>query len=230
MNMQVVILAGGLGTRLRPVVNDRPKPMAEINGRPFLEYVIKNFTESGFTRFLILVGYKGDQITSYFGDGSAMGATITYSIESGPLGTGGALKNAWQKLDDRFMFANGDTMFAINYEKFLASHLERRSDLTIACRWISNNTRYGNIVTNTDGKILSFANTQNPENTLINGGCYAIEKSCLNFSAIPQAFSFEKDYLPPLVKRRNCHAFVDSGYFMDIGIPEDLAKFRAEQL
>ncbi|MFH1386999.1 MAG: sugar phosphate nucleotidyltransferase, partial [bacterium] len=117
--MQAVILAGGAGTRLRPLTLNTPKPMIEVNGQPFLSYIVNQLKGVGVTDFVFCVGYLADKFQAYFGDGGRFGVKIVYSVENGFMGTGGALKNAESLLQDEFLVLNGDTYLPIDYNEVI---------------------------------------------------------------------------------------------------------------
>jgi len=228
LDRQVVILAGGLGTRLRSVVQDVPKPMADIQGKPFLEYLLQLLIQNGYQNFLFLVGYKGDMIKNYFGDGSKFGVNIEYSSEAIPLGTGGALFNAWHKLSDDFFLVNGDTFFDIQYEIMEDFVAGRNPELLIALRYSNDLSRYGIIEIDGSYKVISFSEkAQIQENQIdgyINGGVYFVNKKALEpfyEKYVNSPVSLENDILPLLVKLCKVYGLPIGGKFIDIGIPED---------
>ena len=228
MDRQVVVLAGGLGTRLRSVVQDVPKSMADIQGKPFLEYLLQLLIQNGYQNFLFLVGYKGDMIKSYFGDGSKFGVNIEYSSEAIPLGTGGALFNAWHKLSDDFFLVNGDTFFDIQYEVLEDFVTSKNPEFLIALRYSDDLSRYGIIEIDDDYKVISFSEKgQVQENQIdgyINGGIYFLNKEVLEpfyEKYIGSVVSLENDILPSLVKLSKVYGLPIGGKFIDIGIPED---------
>lgn len=228
MDRQVLILAGGLGTRLRSVVRDVPKPMADIQGKPFLEYLLRLLIQNGYQNFLFLVGYKGDMIKNYFGDGSKFGVNIEYSNEETPLGTGGALFNAWDKLSDDFFMVNGDTFFDIQYEILEDFVISKNPEFLIALRYSDDLSRYGIIEIDDDYKVILFSEKgQVQENRIdgyINGGVYFVNKKALepfHEKYIGSVVSLENDILPSLVKLCKVYGLPVGGKFIDIGIPED---------
>ncbi|MGH9910375.1 MAG: sugar phosphate nucleotidyltransferase, partial [Nitrososphaerales archaeon] len=148
MGLQAVILVGGLGTRLRDIVKDRPKPLALINGRPFLEYQIAFLKKYNIRDIVLCIGYQGEKIEEYFSDGIRHGVSIRYSREKELLGTGGAIKNARNLLEKRFFVLNGDTLFLIDLYKMLNFHLQNSADVTIALTKTPDQTRYGSVTIN----------------------------------------------------------------------------------
>lgn len=155
--MQAIILVGGLGTRLRQVVKDRPKPMALVNGKPFLEYVINNLKSMGIKDIILATGYKEDIIREYFGNGEHLGVNIDYSKEESPLGTGGAIKNAERfiKHDEVFVL-NGDTYLNVDLKAMMDFHRESKSFFTMALRKVEDGSRYGSVKLAENSQILSF--------------------------------------------------------------------------
>ncbi len=227
MIKQAVILAGGLGTRIRHVLSDLPKPMAPIGDKPFLEYIIRNLSLNGFKKFLLLVGYKKEKIIEYFQNGSRFGVEIQYSEENKPLGTGGALLNAFDKLDEEFILINGDTFFDIEFELLCDYISDKKPETLLVLRYTDNILRYGLVEIDLDYKILCFKEKgQLPENYAdgyINGGIYYFQKEVLKkfIERSDKKISLEIDILPILVADRFLSGLPMGGKFVDIGIPED---------
>lgn len=218
--MEAVILAGGLGTRLSHIVSDVPKPMAPINGQPFLKYVFDYLLENGVNHIILAVGYKANSIQSYFGD-TYRSIKITYSIEDIPLGTGGAIKKALNCCSEEDVFIiNGDTYFDVDLEKMKAFHTRKNSCLTVAVKSMNNFERYG-AVTIEENIIKKFQEKKPTIVGKINGGIYLIKKTIVN-STNEESFSFEKVILES--KKVDIYAFESNGYFIDIGVPEDYYK------
>lgn len=224
---QALILAGGLGTRLRSVVSDRPKPMALIEGKPFLEYVLDGLKQQGITRIIFAVGYKGSMVEDYFGDGSQLGLQIVYSYEDGQLGTAGAIKNAIDKITvDEFYVLNGDTYYEIDYGKLAELNHKNNSIMTLVLREVDDISRYGK-ATLAGERLIGF-NEKSTEVTAgtINGGIYYMKKELLE--RIPDGkVSLENEIIPMLLaEEQYISGIVNDGYFIDIGIPEDYFKFQ----
>ena len=226
--LPAVILAGGFGTRLREIISDRPKPMALINDRPFLEYLLAFLYKSEAVSHLVIsVGHRHEQITSYFGN-SYSNVPITYSIEGSPLGTGGAVLMAADKItNENFFLFNGDTMFTIDFDRLLTEHHSLGADITIALKPMRKFDRYGTVVCS-NGKITGFEEKRKVEEGLINGGVYIIRKVILNALSLPPVFSLEKDLLQAYVGKLKMAGVVFEDYFIDIGIPKDLIRARSE--
>lgn len=224
--MQAVLLAGGLGTRLRLVVSDRPKPMALIGDRPFLEYVVLELKKHGITKIIFAVGYKGSMVEAYFKDGRDLGITVSYAYEDTPLGTAGAIKNAGRLVtDERFFVLNGDTFYQLSYEKLAAFSDGEGLDMALVLRGVPDASRYGQAVLE-HGRLTGFnEKTSEARPGTINGGVYYMKRSLLE--DIPEGkVSLENDMIPRwLSKNKALGGMVNDGYFIDIGIPEDYYRF-----
>jgi len=217
--MEVIVLAGGFGTRLRHVVSDVPKPMAPVCNRPFLEYIVKYLKKYHVTKIIFAIGYKGDQIRSFF-KCHFDGIIIDYSNEDTPLLTGGAIKKALSKcIEQNVVVMNGDTFFNVDLGEMLAFHHQVNSDITIATKKMSASSRYGS-VTLKENRIIRFEEKQYRDQLLINGGIYIMRRNILeNFEK--EKFSFELDFLKKELHTLNIMSYQSDGYFVDIGIPED---------
>ena len=233
--MEAILLCGGLGTRLRSVVSDRPKPMADIAGKPFLHYLVRMLSEKGVERFVFALGYMGEQIEAYFQDGREYGISIVYSYEESPLGTGGAIRNAISKMQEEVvLILNADTYFDTDYRSLFQEQSRKCADMTIASREIEDVSRYGAILKDTDGRILRWNEKQSgsgettPRRGEINGGIYVMKRSLIE--KIPAGKqSLENDCIPVWLSRSvSIHALPSDGYFMDIGVPEDYRRFQAD--
>ena len=233
--MEAILLCGGLGTRLRSVVSDRPKPMADIAGKPFLHYLVKMLSESGVKHLIFALGYMGEQIEAYFQSGEEYGLSISYSYEDSPLGTGGAIRNALSKVSgENVLVLNADTYFHTDYESLLREQLKNKAAMTIASRKIEDISRYGAILKDESGRILrwnekmSSDQVETPRPGEINGGIYVMQKSLIE--KIPEGKqSLENDCIPAwLEDGLYLQAIPSDGYFMDIGIPEDYAQFQED--
>jgi len=228
--LQAIILAGGLGTRIRGTISDDiPKPMAPVNGKPFLEYVLQNLSQNKMKQVVLSVGYKHQSISNHFGS-RFEGIDIHYSIENEPLGTGGAIRLALNTIpnDDESIFIfNGDTFFPIEIMKLQDFHEQSKSDVSIALKYLSNCSRYGSVDINEMGRITHFREKQNQSPGFINGGVYIINKSILTKTDLPEKFSFEK-FLGERVNHLHLSGVSFDEHFRDIGIPEDYNKFISE--
>jgi D-glycero-alpha-D-manno-heptose 1-phosphate guanylyltransferase len=225
---EAIILAGGLGTRLRSSVPDLPKCMAPVNGRPFIAYVIDFLQQQGITKFILSLGYKSEAIVDFIDDQYPM-LNVQYSIEEYPLGTGGAIKLACRKATEKDLIAcNGDTLFKIDITKLLGFHLMSGANCTLSLKPMKNFDRYGVVELNNDYSIRRFKEKQRYEQGLINGGVYALKIGKFLNEDLPEKFSFEKDYLEALYIKRRMYGVIQDKYFIDIGIPEDYERAQSE--
>ena len=228
--MQAILLAGGLGTRLRSVVSDRPKPMALIGEKPFMEYVVHELSRHGITDIIFAVGYKGSMVEEYFGDGSGFAApdgtpiTVHYAYEEKLLGTAGAIKNAGKFVtEDSFFVLNA--FYQIDYSRLVKMQQEADLDMALVLREVPDISRYGAAVL-TNGCLTGF-NEKSAEAKpgTINGGVYLMKRALLD--EIPAGkVSLENEMIPKwLLEGRALGGFVNDGYFIDIGIPEAYYQF-----
>jgi D-glycero-alpha-D-manno-heptose 1-phosphate guanylyltransferase len=226
--MEAIILAGGFGTRLSTIVKDVPKPMAPINNKPFLQYILDYCVQQGVARVILSVGYKKEIIQEYFRS-RYKSLTIDYCEELEPLGTGGAIKKALSMTHESNVFiVNGDSMFSIDYNKFYHDHQNAGTSLSIALRYVSDTSRYGAVRTNDKNIITEFLEKKTGQNGTINGGVYCISNTFFNSLNLPDKFSFEKDVMERYVSKIDIAAFCYEGYFIDIGVPEDFHKAQKD--
>ena len=224
--MEAIILAGGLGTRLRSVVPSLPKPMAPIKGNPFLSYLFDYWLSQGIKHFILSVGYKHEVISTHFGN-KYKDIDINYSIEDEVLGTGGGLLLATSQLrtKDPFLLLNGDTFFAVNLNKLLQYHKSCKSDMTVSLVQIKQNKRYSRVLLDNNGLIYSINSpTNSSKNCIANGGVYMIENKLLRAykKKIPRKCSLEEELLPQLlIHKKRVAGFISKSSFVDIGIPSD---------
>jgi D-glycero-alpha-D-manno-heptose 1-phosphate guanylyltransferase len=226
--LEVIILAGGKGTRLQSVVNDVPKPMALVNGKPFLEYILKWLVSFNISKIFLSVGYKHEIIIEYFGN-KFNDIPIEYIIESIPLGTGGAILNCLEKTNDNdILIINGDTFYPINIEYFYEFHKNSNILISIALKRMYNFDRYGVVILDNNYIISSFKEKTFQLEGLINGGIYFVNRKILDFNRFPEAFSFEKEILEKKISLKQLKGKIFDEVFLDIGIPEDY--FRASHI
>ncbi len=226
--LEAIILAGGLGTRLRTVVADIPKCMAPVAGKPFLHYVIEHLKKQGVEKFIFSLGFMSEAIVEYL-DAQYSILNIKYSIETEPLGTGGAIKLACGKATEKnVLVLNGDTLFSIDLVKLTSFHNMCGADCTLSLKPMRNFDRYGVVDMNKDYSISSFREKQYYVQGLINGGVYALNVSKFLGEDLPEIFSFEKDYLERYTGERRFYGVVQDSYFIDIGIPEDYERAQRE--
>ena len=225
-----IILAGGLGTRLKKIVQDLPKPMALISGRPFLEYQMHFWISEGVTKFILSVGYLKQTIIDHFGD-SYHTASINYSVEDEPLGTGGALLFAAQGLTETFLVLNGDTFFEVNLNDLCLFHNKHNAEWTMSLFRSKDLDRYMGVDLEDNGEILSLQSGGNEFTLLANGGVYLVNPSALkrlNYKPYTKS-SLENDVLPKFISLGGgLYGLESSGKFIDIGVPEDY--YRAQKI
>ncbi|HEB9332999.1 TPA: nucleotidyltransferase family protein [Campylobacter coli] len=217
--MQAIVLAGGLGTRLRSVVQDLPKPMAPINGKPFLAFVLEYLKKQGITEIILSVSYKYELIQEYFKD-EFYGMKIHYNIEKELLGTGGAIKDALKLVKNEAYVLNGDTLFDIDLTKLKLN----RSKICLALKQMNNFDRYGIVELDGENYIKFFKEKEFTKQGLINGGIYLLDKDIFEDFNLEEKFSFE-EFLQENYKKLKARACIFDNYFIDIGIPEDYKKY-----
>jgi D-glycero-alpha-D-manno-heptose 1-phosphate guanylyltransferase len=228
MDTDVIILAGGLGTRLRPAVSDMPKCMAPVDGKPFLYYLLLYLSRFSFVKRIILsLGYRYEIIIDWLNQLHEFGFEYVYSIEETPLGTGGAIKKALTRANKDVLILNGDTLFDIDLNLFVKQHSEHNTRLSIALKPMKNFERYGNVEVNDLSIITAFKEKECCSAGQINGGIYLLSDKDL-MSRFSEKFSFETDVLRQQVNQENIYGFIYNDYFIDIGIPEDYAKASSE--
>lgn len=219
--MEAVVLAGGRGTRLQSIVSDRPKPLAPISGNTtFLNILLDYLIQQEVDHIIISVGYKKEQIMSFFGS-CYRGVPITYAIEEKPLNTGGAIKNSMKfiKRADPFFVLNGDTYCPVNFKYLLKKYKEVKASVLIPVKHMHETSRYGTIEFDRSGRIYKFIEKKEGSG-FINVGCYVLEKTlCSEF--LCDSFSFEKDYLEKEYMKKKFFAVDIEEFFIDIGVPED---------
>ncbi len=222
--IEVLILSGGKGTRLQKVVSDVPKPMALIDNRPFLHWLIEKLVISDLTKITLLTGYLSQVIEDYFGDGTHFGARIKYSVEDTPLGTGGAFKKAVEQSASKyFLLLNGDTFCNIEYLKVLSKCL-LEADVNMFLTKVEDVSRYGSINLDENNFVESLVEKGSVKKSgLINAGIYLLKRNVT--SGIPEGFvSLETNILPDLIEKKRVHGVQVEGEFIDIGIPADYTR------
>lgn len=223
--MEAIILAGGMGTRLKPCVENMPKPLAPIGGKPFLRYLLDYLYVNGVHRAIISTGYKAETVEEFIGK-SHRGMTVEYCREETPLGTGGAIKKALGMCRDNCaVVINGDTYFNVNLSEMKKFHQKSGCRISLAAKWIDNAENSG-FLQHRDGTLCGFHEKGIMSAGLINGGIYFIEKDSLD-GISEEKFSFEKQIL----ETNYCPVAVyeSDGYFIDIGIPENYRKAEKEK-
>jgi NDP-sugar pyrophosphorylase family protein len=242
-----IILAGGLGSRLRQVVHDRPKVLANVCGRPFLDYVLNYLAGQRVQKVILSVGYLAEQVIKFAGDGSGWNLVIEYSREETPLGTAGALRLASQSLDKSFLALNGDTLYLADLGCLAQQH-QRLQGLatieplitkeplatikplaTIGLLHLPEGQARGCVEISEDGLIHQFYEKP-PQNapSLVNGGIYLLEPHALADLEPGQPASLEREIFPTLAARGQLAGLVQEAYFVDIGVPESLLAFEQD--
>lgn len=221
---ECIILAGGFGTRLQSVVNDVPKCMAEVAGKPFLEHLFNYLEEQRFNHIILSLGYKGEVVIKWL-NSQKRSFEVSYVIEDIPLGTGGAIKLAMDEVDGNTSFVmNGDTFFNVDTERLIDFHKEKDADISIALKNMKSFDRYGVVELTSEDKIISFNEKQFREEGLINGGVYLVNKQIFFDRMFPNRFSFEKDLMEAYIDELAIYGLIEDNYFIDIGIPSDYEK------
>lgn len=225
-----IILAGGLGTRLREVVQDRPKPMALVNGLPFLARQISYWISQGIDNFVLSVGYKHEIIIDFFGY-EYLGAKIDYAVETRPLGTGGGLFLAMEKIASTspFLLLNGDTYFTVELSELVNFSEASSADLTFALFSTADTKRYMGIDVSSSGEVTALkSNAINKSHHLANGGVYLVSNPLAlkdNLYDFTKMISFEDEVLPNMhTTGKRLFGLVCEGVFIDIGLPEDYKR------
>ena len=224
-----LLLVGGLGTRLRQVYADGPKALAPIQGRPFLAYLLRMLAGNGLSRVVLCVGYRAGQIEQWLA-GQNFGLDIFYSREDEPMGTAGALGLAYSRYacGERVLAMNGDSIMELDLAKMWNLHLTSSAEVSIALARVSDTSRYGSVEVNEDGWVTSFREKGSGEGAgYINGGVYLFEPSVMDRVVKDGSVSLEREVLPYQLTR-GVLAFKADGYFIDIGVPQDLARAQSE--
>jgi len=223
--IDAVILCGGLGKRLRRVVHNRPKVMAEINKRPFLDSLIDKLVRHGFKRLILCTGYKGNLIKGYYGKRRTI-IKILYSEENRPLGTGGALRKAEPLIhSDTFLVMNGDTICNVDLNKFLNFHFGKKALMSMVLMKLKETSDFGGVILGKDYRITGYQEKKQGKNhSLINAGIYLMEKKIFLKMPKKTRFSLEDDFFPSLPEFK-CYGFINkNGFMLDIGTPQRYAQ------
>ena len=216
---EAIILAGGFGTRLKSVIQEIPKPMASVNDAPFLEYLLKQLSLSGFSKVILSVGYKHEIISDYFGD-SFESMHVDYCVEESPLGTGGAIALAMkQTAADNILVLNGDSILLASFDEFYNFHLTQKTPVSIALKAEKNFSRYGSVILD-DHKIVRFEEKKHVAEGVFSTGIYWFSSSAKDYLLkLSTPFSVENEIFEKQIFHLSGCVFHD--YFIDIGVPED---------
>lgn len=232
--MKAIILAGGLGTRLRPLTYNTPKSLVPVLNRPFLEYVLLRLKKHGVDEVILALSHLAPPVEACFGDGSRLGVKIRYVLEKSPLGTAGAVKNAAELVSGSFFVLNGDIFSDLDFSVMLAFHRQNKARATIALTPVDNPTAYGLIETEADGKVIRFLEKPRPEEVttnMINAGTYVLEPGVLDMIPATQEYSFERQLFPSMLAAGEAvYAFPSPGYWIDIGNPEKYSQLNFDLL
>ena len=224
--MECVVLAGGMGTRLRSVVAELPKCLAPVAGRPFLAWLLDDLRGAGFDHIILSLGYRHEAVEDWVATLPGRDS-ITFVVEKEPLGTGGGVRLALEQAREEQVFVlNGDTYFGVDFRAMRSFHQQREAKATLALKPMRDFDRYGEVLCDEDGSVTAFREKQPCAAGLINGGIYLLRRDALR--AMPERFSLEKDYFEPLAAAGALAGFRSDGYFIDIGIPEDYARAQRD--
>jgi NDP-sugar pyrophosphorylase family protein len=226
--LTAVILAGGLGTRLRSVVGDLPKALAPVAGRPFLTYQLNWLKRQGVRRIILCTGYQHERIKAQFGDGKELGLDIRHSVEEHALGTAGALRGARAQLGETFVVLNGDTYLDADLADMLTHHCAERAAATLALKQAQSTGRFGTVRLDKKGYITRFAEKRCSGAGLVNAGAYICDACVFTYFPNQQPLSLELDVFPELARRRILRGYLISGYVCDIGTPESYSQFQRD--
>ena len=225
--MKAVILAGGLGKRLRPLTNNKPKPMMPLGGKPILVHVINWVKKNGMKEIVLCVSYLHKTIEDYFGDGKKFGVKIEYAISSKPLATAGQLKTAEKFIDDTFVCVYGDTLLNFNLKNMIKQHKEKKSFITMSLYEYKTNIRYGVINTKNNGRISGW--NEKPEiKVKVNMGCYVMERDILSFIPKNKPYGMDDVIKKAISKRKKVNSILTKKRFIDIGDKETYEKTNLE--
>src|SRR5215813_1653441 len=218
------VLCGGQGTRLRPVLADRPKSMALISGTPFLQLLLDRLRSQGIDDVILGTGYMADKIENYFGSGRKFAVRIRYSREDEPLGTGGALKLAEPLISDPVLVLNGDSYVEWSLVPMLELFTDKDADMVVVLQAVADVTRYGSVALDRDGRVIRFVEKGAAAGPgLINAGVYLVRKQIVRNLPAGTAISLEREVFPRLLDR-GIYGLISTGLFIDIGIPDDLKR------
>ena len=224
--MECVVLAGGMGTRLRSVVAELPKCLAPVAGRPFLAWLLDDLRGAGFDHIILSLGYRHEAVEDWVATLPGRDS-ITFVVEKEPLGTGGGVRLALEQArEERVFVLNGDTYFGVDFRAMQSFHQQSDAKATLALKPMRDFDRYGEVLCDEDGSVTAFREKQPCAAGLINGGIYLLRRDALR--AMPERFSLEKDYFEPLAAAGALAGFRSDGYFIDIGIPEDYARAQRD--
>ncbi|WP_029891017.1 nucleotidyltransferase family protein [Polycyclovorans algicola] len=220
-----IVLAGGFGTRLQSVVADVPKPMAPVAGRPFLQVLLDTLADAGVTGAVLAVGYKREVIEQHFG-AHYRGIALDYSVEAEPLGTGGAIRQAFEQAGvERALVLNGDTWCPVDLLALVQTHRAHAAMLTLTLTQVPDAGRFGAVTQLPDGRVSAFHEKRSDGGAgRINAGVYVVERALMAYAPTSAKFSFETDVMQRVVGTLPVFGHVTDAPFIDIGIPSEFAR------
>ncbi|MGH9026802.1 MAG: sugar phosphate nucleotidyltransferase [Acidimicrobiia bacterium] len=232
--MRAVILAGGEGTRLRPLTSNQPKPMIPLVNRPMMEHVVKLLARHGFDDIVVTVAFLANQVRNYFGAGEELDVMMRYASEDSPLGTAGAVLNASAELDDTFLVISGDVLTDIDLTEFVKAHRDSGALASIALKRVDHPLDFGIVITRPDGSIERFLEKPGWGQVFsdtINTGIYVLEPGVLDFIAPGEIVDFSSDVFPAMLEQgKPLYGYVADGYWEDVGTPEAYLKAHGDVL
>ncbi|CAN5313179.1 hypothetical protein BH24ACT19_BH24ACT19_11710 [soil metagenome] len=219
--MRAVIMAGGQGTRLRPLTSNQPKPMISIVNTPCMEHIVRLLKRYGFEDIVVTLEYMPEVIREYFGDGSAWGVKMEYSVEEEPLGTAGSVKYVEEWLTERFVIVSGDALTDVDLGKAVAFHEERGAEVTLVLKEVDDPSEFGIVVVDDDGRVTEFLEKPDEDEVFsytANTGIYVVEPGILQDIPEGQEYDWSKDHFPKMLEEgRPVYGFMMQGYWEDIG-------------
>ncbi len=232
--MKAVVMAGGEGSRLRPLTVGRPKPMVPVVNRPVMEHILLLLKRHGITEVVVTLQYMAGAIQSYFGDGSQLGMKIEYTVEDVPLGTAGSVKQAQHLLTETFVVISGDALTDYDLSAIIENHRKRGAMATLTLARVSNPLEYGVVITNDDGSVRQFLEKPSWSEVFsdtVNTGIYVLEPKVLNYCPSSQSFDFSQDLFPILMRNGDpIYGYISEGYWCDIGNLEEYARATRDVL
>ena len=233
--MKAVVMAGGEGTRLRPLTSNRPKPLVPILNKPCMQHTIELLKRAGVTDIVVTLYYLADEIAGYFGDGSELGVNLIYTVEDTPLGTAGSVKKAEEYLkDDTFIIVSGDALTDLDVDKALAYHREKKSVATIVLEHVENPLEFGVVITDDDGRIRRFL--EKPSwgevfSDTVNTGMYILEPSIFAYMKPEKSYDWSQDIFPQILKDdQPMFGYVMGEYWTDVGSLQQYRQAQYEML
>jgi mannose-1-phosphate guanylyltransferase len=234
MARSAILLVGGMGTRLHPLTLETPKPMLPVAGVPFTEHQILKAREAGIEEIVLATAFKAEIFKPHFGDGSNFGIKIKYAVEESALGTGGAIRNAADQLDNTGPVAifNGDVLTGHDLSGQFDFHEQNNAEVSLYLTKVADARAFGAVELDSSNRVLAFnEKMENPPTNIINAGCYIFNREVIGEIPANQVVSVERETFPQLLKRgANVYGFVDTSYWLDIGTPSALIKASQDLL